>query len=56
MVICTNLSVSSVEPHAILEHSSTGAVMIRIGYWGLLNYNDNKEPPKWYWELFRPLD
>ena len=25
-----------------------GALIISIGFWGPLNYNYNKEPPKWY--------
>ena len=25
-----------------------GALIIRIGFWGPLYYNDNKEPPKQY--------
>ena len=29
--------------------------MIRIGFWGPMYYNHNKEPPKQYWQLFRLL-
>ena len=27
--------------------NNIGALLIKIGFWGPLNYNDNKEPPKW---------
>ena len=29
--------------------TAIGALIIRIGFWGPLYYNYNKEPPKWYW-------
>ena len=28
------------------NHHSIGALIIRIGFWSLLFYNHNKEPPK----------
>ena len=28
------------------EHGAIGALLIRIGFWGALYYNYNKEPPK----------
>ena len=35
--------------------SNIGASIVRIGFWGSLYYSYNKEPPKQYWYLFRPL-
>ena len=35
-------------------HYSTGAFMIRIGFWGILHCKINKEPPKQYWQLLGP--
>ena len=32
-----------------------GALIIRIGFWGPLYYNYDKEPPKWHRYLFRRL-
>ena len=29
--------------------------MVRIGFWGLFYYTYDKEPPKLYWYLYRPL-
>ena len=31
------------------SHSNTGSKIIRIGFWGTVEFNCNKEPPKWYW-------
>ena len=31
------------------------ASIIITGFWGPLYYNSKKEPPKQYWQLFRPL-
>ena len=35
--------------------TNVGALMIRIGFWGPVYYNYNKEPPKYYRQLLRPL-
>ena len=35
--------------------SDVGALIIRIGFWGPLYYNYDKEPPEYYWYLLRPL-
>ena len=32
-----------------------GALIIRIRIWGPLYYTYTKEPPKYYWSLFRHL-
>ena len=41
--------------HQLTSFSGSGALIIRIRFWGPLYCNYNKEPPKWYWYLFKPL-
>ena len=38
------------------SNNHVGALIIRIRFWGPLYYNYNKEPPKQYRQLLRPLE
>ena len=36
------------DPNSCQKKSNAGALLIRIGFGGILYYNSNKEPPKPY--------
>ena len=41
-----DLNVSDADRICILSQGNIGALIIGIGFWGLLYYSSNKEPPK----------